>query len=159
MRELAEIGFEASRRDTPGHPIVVGHGGGEGPHFLFYGHYDVQPVDPLELWDRPPFEPAIGDTPRGPAIFGRGASDDKGQVMTFLEAVRAWKAVTGRHPGAADGADRGRGGEQLALAGAVPGGERGGARRAHGAGLRHRDDGAGDGRRSRRCCAGWWGTS
>jgi acetylornithine deacetylase/succinyl-diaminopimelate desuccinylase-like protein len=99
VRELADIGFEATRRDTPGHPIVVAHGGGEGPHFLFYGHYDVQPVDPLGLWDRPPFEPGIGEGARGPAIFGRGASDDKGQVMTFLEAVRAWKAVTGRIPG------------------------------------------------------------
>ena len=99
VHELADIGFEASRRDTAGLPIVVGHGGGEGPHFLFYGHYDVQPVDPLELWDRPPFQPRIGDTPRGPAIFGRGASDDKGQVMTFLEAMRAWRQVTGRLPG------------------------------------------------------------
>ena len=59
----------------------------------------MQPVDPLELWDRPPFEPAIGDTAQGKVIFGRGASDDKGQVMTFLEAVRAWKRVTGRIPG------------------------------------------------------------
>ena len=99
VRELAAIGFAAECRETPGHPIVVGHGGGEGPHFLFYGHYDVQPVDPLDLWDRPPFEPAIGETPRGQAIFGRGASDDKGQLMTFLEAVRAWKRVTGRIPG------------------------------------------------------------
>ncbi len=99
VHELNDIGFDASRRDTPGHPMVVGHGGVEGPHFLFYGHYDVQPVDPLELWDHPPFEPRIGDTPLGKAIFGRGASDDKGQVMTFLEAVRAWKQVTGRIPG------------------------------------------------------------
>jgi acetylornithine deacetylase/succinyl-diaminopimelate desuccinylase-like protein len=99
VRELGEIGFQVSRRDTPGHPIVVGHGGGEGPHFLFYGHYDVQPVDPLELWDRPPFEPRVADSPRGKAIFGRGASDDKGQVMTFLGAVRAWKRATGRIPG------------------------------------------------------------
>lgn len=99
VADLTAIGFEASRRDTPGHPMVVAHGGEEGPHFLFYGHYDVQPVDPLDLWDRPPFDPAIGETPRGKAIFGRGASDDKGQLMTFVEAVRAWKAVTGRLPG------------------------------------------------------------
>ena len=97
--ELEAIGFEASRRDTPGHPMVVAQGGDGGPHFLFYGHYDVQPADPLELWARPPFDPAIADGPRGPAIFGRGASDDKGQLMTFLEAVRAWKAVNGRLPG------------------------------------------------------------
>ena len=100
VRELADIGFAASRRDTAGHPIVVAHGGEEaGPHLLFYGHYDVQPVDPMELWNQPPFEPRIADAPGGKAIFGRGASDDKGQVMTFLEAVRAWKAVTGRIPG------------------------------------------------------------
>ncbi len=99
VRDLAEIGFQASRRDTAGHPMVVAHGEGDGPHFLFYGHYDVQPVDPLELWDRPPFAPALVDTPRGKAIFARGASDDKGQLMTFLEAVRAWKAVTGKLPG------------------------------------------------------------
>ena len=97
--ELEAIGFEASRRDTPGHPMVVAHGGDGGPHFLFYGHYDVQPADPLELWTRPPFDPAIADGPRGPSIFGRGASDDKGQLMTFLEAVRAWKAVSGKLPG------------------------------------------------------------
>lgn len=100
VRELAGIGFEASRRDTPGHPMVVAHGGeGEGPHFLFYGHYDVQPVDPVELWRNPPFEPVVGETPRGEAIFSRGASDDKGQLMTFVEAVRAFKAATGRLPG------------------------------------------------------------
>jgi acetylornithine deacetylase/succinyl-diaminopimelate desuccinylase-like protein len=99
VRDLTAIGFEASRRDTPGHPMVVAHGGEDGPHFLFYGHYDVQPVDPLDLWDRPPFDPEIGDGARGKVIFGRGSSDDKGQLMTFLEAVRAWKAVTGRLPG------------------------------------------------------------
>ena len=55
--ELSGIGFDASVRDTPGHPMVVGHAEGPAaaPHLLFYGHYDVQPVDPLELWNRPPF--------------------------------------------------------------------------------------------------------
>lgn len=96
--ELRAIGFEAAARATPGHPIVVGHGGEGAPHLLFYGHYDVQPVDPLALWDVPPFEPRVAATARGPAIFGRGASDDKGQVMTFLEALRAWRAVEGRLP-------------------------------------------------------------
>ena len=96
--ELAGLGFEAEKHPTPGHPMVVGHGAGPGRHVLFYGHYDVQPVDPLELWDRPPFEPALEDTPRGRVIRGRGASDDKGQLMTFLEACRAWRAETGALP-------------------------------------------------------------
>ena len=158
-RTWPTIGFEPAAATRRAIPIVVAHGGdGAGPHFLFYGHYDVQPVDPLELWDRPPFEPAIARRARGKAIFGRGASDDKGQVMTFLEAVRAWKAVTGRHPGAADRADRGRGGERLALAGAVPEGERGGAPRPR---WRWSATPACWDRRRRRsppCCAGSSGT-
>lgn len=97
--QLNDIGFRASRRDTDGHPMVVAHSGGEGRHILFYGHYDVQPVDPLELWDHPPFDPQIEDTPNGKVIRARGSSDDKGQLMTFVEACRAWKAVTGELPG------------------------------------------------------------
>lgn len=98
VRELTSIGFDASRRDTTGHPMVVAHSGGDGPHLLFYAHYDVQPVDPLDLWDRPPFDPAIEDSPEGKVIRARGASDDKGQMMTFVEACRAWKQVTGEIP-------------------------------------------------------------
>ncbi|CAN5255045.1 M20/M25/M40 family metallo-hydrolase [soil metagenome] len=97
--ELKEIGFDAAARPTPGHPVVVGHRQGTGPHVLFYGHYDVQPVDPLNLWDSPPFEPRIVTRPDGVRfIAARGASDDKGQVMTFIEAARAWQAVAGRLP-------------------------------------------------------------
>ncbi|TFL19693.1 M20/M25/M40 family metallo-hydrolase [Jannaschia formosa] len=92
--ELASLGFDASVRDTPGHPMVVAHGGDGPRHVLFYGHYDVQPVDPLALWDTPPFEPVIA----GGAIRARGASDDKGQLMTFLEACRAWRDETGSLP-------------------------------------------------------------
>ncbi len=98
VADLASIGFEASKRPTPGHPMVVAHGGEGAPHLLFYGHYDVQPVDPLDLWDTPPFEPALEDTPRGKVIRGRGAGDDKGQLMTFVEAMRAWVAVHGKLP-------------------------------------------------------------
>ncbi|MEL7176497.1 MAG: M20/M25/M40 family metallo-hydrolase [Pseudomonadota bacterium] len=96
--ELQSLGIPASKRKTPGHPMVVGHGDGPGPHVMFYGHYDVQPVDPLALWDSPPFEPALEDTPTGHVIRGRGASDDKGQLMTFIEACRAWIAVHGALP-------------------------------------------------------------
>lgn len=97
--DLASLGFTARAAETPGHPMVVAHGGTGKRHILFYGHYDVQPVDPLELWDRPPFDPELQDTPKGRVIRARGASDDKGQLMTFIEACRAWKHVHGALPG------------------------------------------------------------
>ena len=101
--DLATLGFDAASRPTPGHPMVVAHAkgasSGAGRHLLFYGHYDVQPVDPLNLWHRDPFDPAIEETPKGPVIRARGASDDKGQLMTFIEACRAWKDVHGTLPG------------------------------------------------------------
>ncbi len=99
VKDLESLGFTARSATTPGHPMVVGHCDGPGRHILFYGHYDVQPVDPLELWDRDPFDPELQDTPKGRVIRARGASDDKGQLMTFLEACRAWKAVHDRLPG------------------------------------------------------------
>ncbi len=100
VADLKSLGFEASARATGGHPAVVAKSaGGAGPHALFYGHYDVQPVDPLDLWETPPFEPRIATAPDGTKrIVARGACDDKGQVMTFVEACRAWKAVTGALP-------------------------------------------------------------
>jgi acetylornithine deacetylase/succinyl-diaminopimelate desuccinylase-like protein len=87
-------------RETPGHPVVVAHAPKPGkPHVLFYGHYDVQPVDPLEMWETPPFEPRIVTLEGGRRVISaRGACDDKGQVMTFLDACRAWKATTGELP-------------------------------------------------------------
>ena len=96
--DLAGLGLAARVDPTPGHPMVVGHGGAGGPHLLFYGHYDVQPVDPLSLWHRDPFDPQVQDTPAGRVIRGRGAADDKGQLMTFVEAARAWVAVHGALP-------------------------------------------------------------
>jgi acetylornithine deacetylase/succinyl-diaminopimelate desuccinylase-like protein len=99
-KDLASIGFHADVRPTAGHPVVIGRAAnGSGPDVLFYGHYDVQPVDPLELWESPPFEPRIATIDGGrKIILGRGACDDKGQLMTFVEACRAWKAVTGKLP-------------------------------------------------------------
>lgn len=98
VADLRSLGAEAEKRPTPGHPMVVGHIGEGAPHLLFYGHYDVQPVDPLELWDRDPFDPAIENTEKGQVIRGRGAADDKGQLMTFVEACRAWIAINGALP-------------------------------------------------------------
>lgn len=98
VADLQSIGVTAEKRQTPGHPMVVGHVDGDGPHVLFYGHYDVQPVDPLELWNRDPFDPAVEEDNGKQVIRGRGSSDDKGQLMTFVEACRAWKEVHGTLP-------------------------------------------------------------
>lgn len=98
--DLASLGFEASLRETGGHPVVLAHRRKPGaPHLLFYGHYDVQPVDPLNLWDSEPFKPVVKEIEPGrKAILARGACDDKGQVMTFIEALRATLAETGDLP-------------------------------------------------------------
>jgi acetylornithine deacetylase/succinyl-diaminopimelate desuccinylase-like protein len=96
--ELKGLGFEASVRPTEGHAMVVAQAKAaraDAPHFLFYGHYDVQPPDPLDLWETPPFEPRLADTPTGKQIIGRGVADDKGQLMTFIEALRAFKETEG----------------------------------------------------------------
>lgn len=112
--QLHELGFAVSLRETgtvgadglgSGHPVVFATvapaASYRGPHVLFYGHYDVQPVDPVSLWESPPFEPVVrgarAGEQGGERIVARGAVDDKGQVVTFLEACRAWKAVAG-HP-------------------------------------------------------------
>lgn len=98
--QLAEIGLEGRLIDVdeaPGsHPLVYARTDrGAALRFVFYGHYDVQPVDPLALWETPPFEPTILDGAHGPEIRARGANDDKGQVMTFVEALRAWNVAGG----------------------------------------------------------------
>jgi acetylornithine deacetylase/succinyl-diaminopimelate desuccinylase-like protein len=99
---LTDLGFDASVRDTPGHPMVVAHHDADkpdAPHVLFYGHYDVQPVDPLELWEDDPFDPKIKDLGNGrKVVTGRGTSDDKGQLLTFVEACRAYKEIHGGLP-------------------------------------------------------------
>ncbi len=98
--DLEKLGFDASLRETPGHPVVLAHRPKAGaPHVLFYGHYDVQPVDPLNLWESDPFKPVIKEIEPGRKIIvARGACDDKGQVMTFVEAMRATLAETGDLP-------------------------------------------------------------
>lgn len=96
--QLKGLGYAADVRPTPGHPIVVGHAQAkrkDAPHVLFYGHYDVQPPDPLELWESDPFAPRLAAGESGQEIVARGASDDKGQLMTFIEACRAFEANGG----------------------------------------------------------------
>ncbi len=95
--EMRRIGMENVRIiETPGHPVVYGdwlHTEGA-PTILFYGHYDVQPVDPVELWESPPFEATIRDG----EIYARGAADDKGQVFMHFKAIEAHMKQNGRLP-------------------------------------------------------------
>ena len=82
---------------TARHPLIYGdwlHAGSEAPTVLIYGHYDVQPVDPLELWESPPFEPEV----RGDYLYARGSSDDKGQAYVHVKAVEAYLKTNGRLP-------------------------------------------------------------
>ena len=98
---LTDLGFQASIRPTAGQPVVIGHHpgpGGGAPHLLFYGHYDVQPADPLALWTSPPFAPVVVEGPHGPRVVARGAVDDKGQCSMWLDAFRAWQATAGGPP-------------------------------------------------------------
>src|SRR5207342_674242 len=95
--EMKRIGMQNVRLiDTPGFPVVYGDWlGAEGaPTILFYGHYDVQPVDPLELWESPPFEATVRDG----ELYARGSADDKGQVFMHLKAVEAHLKQHGRLP-------------------------------------------------------------
>ncbi len=86
--ELKELGLEVEVIDLGGHPLVYAQTEirPDRKTLLFYGHYDVQPVDPLELWENPPFEPTIKDG----IIYARGSSDDKGQVYTHIKALEAY---------------------------------------------------------------------
>ncbi len=100
---LTDLGFEAAVRETDGNPMVLAHwtskfADPDLPSVLFYGHYDVQPVDPLDLWDSPPFDPQLHTVDGRQQIWARGACDDKGQLMTFLEACRFWIEETGDLP-------------------------------------------------------------
>ncbi len=94
---LTRIGFRASLEETPGHPIVVGewrHAGAGAPTLLIYGHYDVQPAEPLDLWTSPAFEPTLRDG----RIYARGSVDDKGQLYLHIKALESHLAVRGTLP-------------------------------------------------------------
>ncbi len=96
VEHLRGLGFEAETSETGGHPIVLAgyHAGDDLPTVLVYGHYDVQPPDPLDLWESPPFEPTRKDG----KLYARGSSDDKGQVYMHLKAAEAWLKAEGRLP-------------------------------------------------------------
>lgn len=96
-QHLRAIGLSDTRvYRTEGHPIVHAswRNGARRPCLLIYGHYDVQPADPLEGWHTPPFEPSV----RGERLYGRGASDDKGQMFVFVKALEAWLHQRGTLP-------------------------------------------------------------
>jgi succinyl-diaminopimelate desuccinylase len=93
---LKALGFSAELVETAGHPLIVAESAYQDgmPTALVYGHYDVQPVEPLELWVSPPFEP----TRRNGNLYARGATDDKGQLLTHVYGAEAWLASRGRLP-------------------------------------------------------------
>ena len=87
VKHCQEIGLEAEVRPTAGHPVVLARTRRTGkPPYLVYGHYDVQPAEPFELWKSPPFEPRL----EGRSLFARGACDNKGQNLAHLNAVEAY---------------------------------------------------------------------
>jgi acetylornithine deacetylase/succinyl-diaminopimelate desuccinylase-like protein len=94
--QLTRIGLKTKIHPTPGHPIVVGEwrGAPGAKTVLIYGHYDVQPAEPLNLWESPPFEPSI----RGGKLFARGSVDDKGQLYLHVKALESHLANAGKLP-------------------------------------------------------------
>jgi acetylornithine deacetylase/succinyl-diaminopimelate desuccinylase-like protein len=96
-RSLEDAGLSAEIHETPGHPIVLAEWRGAGedaPTVMIYGHYDVQPAEPLELWDSPPFEPEVRDG----NIWARGSADDKGQLFMHVKALEACLKAGGGLP-------------------------------------------------------------
>jgi len=96
-RSLEQAGLSATVHDTPGHPVVVGEwrgAGSDAPTVLIYGHYDVQPAEPLDLWTSPPFEPQVRDG----RIYARGSVDDKGQLFLHIKALEAHMRTRGSLP-------------------------------------------------------------
>lgn len=96
LEHLQQIGLQSELIETPGHPIVYAESPpvAGAPVALVYGHYDVQPPDPLEEWISPPFEPTIRDG----NVYARGATDDKGQMLTHVKSIEAWLAAAGPLP-------------------------------------------------------------
>src|ERR671918_2897766 len=95
--ELRRVGLQNVKLiETPGNPVVYGDwlGAENAPTILFYGHYDVQPVDPLDLWESPPFEATVRDG----EIYARGSADDKGQVFMHFKAIEAHLKQNGKLP-------------------------------------------------------------
>ncbi len=87
--QLREAGLESELVETPGHPLVIAEwrdAGPDAPTVLIYGHYDVQPPEPLDEWTSPPFEP----TERDGRIYARGSADDKGQLYIHVKALQTW---------------------------------------------------------------------
>jgi acetylornithine deacetylase/succinyl-diaminopimelate desuccinylase-like protein len=95
-RRMTAAGLRTEVKETAGNPIVYAERSGPAgaPTILIYGHYDVQPPDPLDEWKSPPFEPVIRDG----KVLARGSSDDKGQLLTHVHAIGAWIAETGSLP-------------------------------------------------------------
>jgi acetylornithine deacetylase/succinyl-diaminopimelate desuccinylase-like protein len=95
-QSLEKVGMTANIHPTAGHPVVVGEwrGAPGAPTALVYGHYDVQPAEPLNLWTSPPFEPTV----RNGRIYARGSVDDKGQLFLHIKAIEAHLATRGRLP-------------------------------------------------------------
>jgi succinyl-diaminopimelate desuccinylase len=94
--QFRQLGLQTDIADTEGHPIVLAESVEQpgAPTVLVYGHYDVQPPDPLELWQSPPFEPTV----RHGNVYARGATDDKGQMLTHVKSAQAWIETVGRLP-------------------------------------------------------------
>jgi acetylornithine deacetylase/succinyl-diaminopimelate desuccinylase-like protein len=96
LDRVKALGFTGALYETPGHPVVFAElcPYPDRPTLLIYGHYDVQPAEPLELWQTPPFEPAVRDG----AVYARGASDDKGQIFTYFNAIESILSAEGALP-------------------------------------------------------------
>jgi acetylornithine deacetylase/succinyl-diaminopimelate desuccinylase-like protein len=96
LKQFKSLGFQAEKIATPGNPLVFAQSPAVAgaPTVLVYGHYDVQPVDPLNEWTTPPFEP----TRRGENLYARGATDDKGQMFTHIKSAEGWLKAEGRLP-------------------------------------------------------------